>query len=372
MKTLFLYLSLFVFTHSHAQVSDFETIDFSRADYIAKLNGGKSLVNLPILANDLTSRLETDAEKFRAIYFWVCNNIQGDIKQNNIVNRKQRKHKNDSLGYLDWNNDYKKKAFKTLLKQKKTMCTGYAYLIKELCFLANIECEIINGYGRTAESNVKSLDQMNHSWNAVKLNDKWYLSDATWSSGYILNDELFIKDYNDGYFLADPLLFGNSHFPTDKKWFLNETLSQTEFAAPPLVYGETFERQIIPIGPKTMTVETTVNTDINFSFKTLKTIPNDKIQLIHYRGNNEQVFDISNLKNENGVVSFNYQFKYKGQYDVHLKIEEDVVATWTIYVVKGENMDVVLLLESDNVKSQTKCHSKHKLNSFINTLLHLN
>src|SRR5690606_12898203 len=126
-------------------------------------------------------------------------------------------------------------------KNKKTMCTGYAYLIKEMCFLANIESKIIDGYGRTTASNVDSLETINHSWNAVKLNNKWYLCDATWSSGYTLNNYLFIKDYNDGYFLTDPILFATNHYPIDKKWFLNITLEQSEFESPPLVYGELFK-----------------------------------------------------------------------------------------------------------------------------------
>ena len=76
------------------------------------------------------------------------------------------------------------------------MCTGYAYLIKELCFLANIESEIIDGYARTVRSNIDALDMANHSWNAVKLNNKWYLCDATWSSGYTLNKSIFINPFS--------------------------------------------------------------------------------------------------------------------------------------------------------------------------------
>ncbi len=341
MKKLFFLLSIVLFTHSYSQVSDFKHIDFSRAETIAKLYGGKSLDNLPVLAYNLTYRLDTDAEKFRAIYLWVCNNIEGDIRQNNIVSRKQRKHKNDSLGYLDWNNGYKKKAFRTLLKHKKTMCSGYAYLIKELCFLANIESEIINGYGRTTESNVNRLENMNHSWNAVKLEGKWYLCDATWSSGYMLNNYFFIKDYNDGYFLADPLLFANSHFPKEKKWFLDAALAESKFTAPALVYGATFEHQIIPISPETMHINSTTSDDVVFSFKTQEPIADDDIHLIQYSGNKERIFNISHLKNNNGVISFKFQFKHRGLYDVHLKIEDDIVASWTVDVGKSKMNTIV-------------------------------
>lgn len=232
LKYIIIFCCLLAHLKSSAQKSDFSTIDFTRADERAQLFGGKSLENLSVLVHELTSRLDTDVEKFRAIYKWVCGNITSDIRQGDLVIRKRKKYKNDTDGFLEWNNQFKKTAFKKLLRDQKTMCTGYAYLIKDMCFLANIEAEIINGFGRTVESNVTSLEIVNHSWNAIKLNNKWYLCDATWSSGYILNETLYVEDYNDGYFLADPLIFGNSHIPSDTKWFLNDVLVKTDFIAP--------------------------------------------------------------------------------------------------------------------------------------------
>ncbi|MEO8772688.1 MAG: transglutaminase domain-containing protein [Gelidibacter sp.] len=334
MKNTLLLFSIFILNSTHAQVSDFKKIDFNKADKIAKLQEGHGLDNLPVLAHQLTSELDSEVEKFRAIYMWVCNNIKGDISQHNIVSRKRNKYKNDSISYLKWNNEYKKKTFKTLLKHQKTMCTGYAYLIKELCFIANIESEIIDGYGRTVNSNIFNLDMANHSWNAVKLNNKWYLCDATWSSGYSLENSIFIKDYNDGYFLTDPILFARNHFPLDKKWFLDNILADTEFVAAPLVYGETFKHQIIPLSPATMHIKTTTHNEISFSFKTPHHISKDRINLVQYYGNNEKIFPIYAIRNENDLISFDYTFEKKGTYDVHLKIDNDIVATYIIQIPK--------------------------------------
>ena len=185
MKNL-LYILLITLANNYlyAQITDFKSIDFTRADNIAKLNEGSSLKNLPLLAHKLTHNLPTKVEKFRAIYFWVCHNIKGDYSQYIKVASKRKKLKDNTAEFLKWNSAYKKVMFKKLLKHKRTMCTGYAYLIKELCFLANIECEIVDGYGRTVDENINTLETANHSWNAVKLNNKWYLCDATWASGY--------------------------------------------------------------------------------------------------------------------------------------------------------------------------------------------
>jgi len=334
MKNKVFFFFAFVLNFSFSQVSDFKTIDFSKADNIAKLNEGRDLNNLPLLTHKLTSKLPTDVEKFRAIYTWVCKNVSGDSYQHNKVSRKREKFKNDSLGYIEWNNNFKKIAFKKLLNHKKTMCTGYAYLIKELCFIANIECKIIDGYGRSVETNVEELESINHSWNAVKLDNKWYLCDATWSSGYMINGNLFVQDYNDGYFLTDPILFAKNHYPIEKKWFLNKNLKVSKFIAEPIIYGETFQHQIIPIYPKELNTTIKKNEEIIFSIKLLKPISKESISLVKISGDHQNHYKIYDFKNEDGNITFKYRFKRKGFYDIHLKIENDIVATYTMEVTK--------------------------------------
>ena len=171
------------------------------------------------------------------------------------VSRKRKKFKSDSISLLNWNKEYTQKVFKDLLKNKRTMCTGYAYLLKTMANIANIECKIIDGYGRNISANIGKLSAPNHSWNAVKLNKKWYLADATWSSGYTdLSSNTFVFDYNDGYFLTEPKLFAKNHFPLDKKWLqISENNFSTDtFINAPLVYGETFKNEIIPTSPLTL------------------------------------------------------------------------------------------------------------------------
>jgi hypothetical protein len=333
-KSLLFSILILVLGQSYAQISDFESINFTRADNRAVLHEGRSLENLPVLAHDLTFNLDTEVEKLRAIYRWVCHNISGDIRQNNITSRKREKYRNDSIAYLKWNAEYKRIAFKTLLRRKKTMCTGYAYLIKELCFLANIEAVIVDGYGRTVASNVEALDMTNHSWNAVKLNDKWYLCDATWSSGYMVNDALFINDYNAGYFLAEPKLFAKNHYPIQEKWLLNATLSASEFVESPLIYGATFEHQIIPVSPTRLTTKAILDTEVHFSFKILEQVDGESIQLVQYSGSREKALEIDGFNYENGTVRFTSKFRHKGTYDVHLKIGSDVVASYIMRVDK--------------------------------------
>ena len=334
MKKLFTLAVFFIFNMVIAQITDFKNIDFTKADNIAKLNKGESLQNLPLLCYKLTSKLPTKVEKFRAIYTWVSSNISSDIKQHNKVSSKRKKFKNDSIALVKWNKEYKKKVFKKLLKYKKTMCTGYAYLIKELAFLADIECKIIDGYGRTFDANVEMLETANHSWNAVKLNNKWYLCDATWSSGYIDENYTFVNNYNDGYFLTDPILFAKNHYPLQKKWLLNSVTTNITFIESPLIYGETFKYKIINLTPLKMNIEVQKNKEVLFKFKALKNISVKKVSLVYFLIDKEFHFKIYNIKNEKGIIKFKNKFRKEGFYNAHLKIGDDIVATYSIKVTK--------------------------------------
>lgn len=216
----FITLLLFTFIWQlQAQQSDFKTINFEKADQKAMLFKGRELHNLHLLVNNLTYNLKTDVERFRAIYIWVCNNIESDYDLMLKNNRKRAKLISNSTKLNNWNTTFKKEVFNSLIKDKKTLCSGYAYLVKKLANLAGLECEIINGYGKTSTS-FKSIKFPNHAWNAIKLNNKWYLCDATWSSGFITEDFTFKFNYNNDYFLMHPEDFAKSHKPLDEKWFL--------------------------------------------------------------------------------------------------------------------------------------------------------
>lgn len=330
-KNFLLYFFLILTLTSKSQISDFDSIDFTRADNIAKLYEGESLENIPILSYNLTHNLNTDVEKFRSIFFWVCNNIIADEVFTSRVLHKREKFKNDSLSFITWNKKNKKKFFKRLLKQKRTICSGYAFLIKELCFFANIECEIIDGYGRTIESNVETLNIINHSWNAVKLNNKWYLCDATWASGYSEIKGPFVKKYNEGYFLTEPKLFKKSHIPINQKWTLLNFAEDSE-NIPPLVYGETYELNIDPILPSVLKLNFKTGDEITFSYKKLN---NDlDPSLVEMKGFEEIRFNIYDIKKNDNITTFKYAFNKKGNYDVHLKVGNYIVAT---YIIKVEN-----------------------------------
>jgi transglutaminase/protease-like cytokinesis protein 3 len=137
----------------NAQTEDFIGIDFSKADSVARIHSGHPLSNLKGLADSLTNPFSTDVEKFRSIYTWVCLNIENDY---NLFTRNQQKRKKlkNKEALASWNAKLHDMVFKNLIEKKRTVCTGYALLIKKLANYAGIDCEIVDGYGRTAQANI--------------------------------------------------------------------------------------------------------------------------------------------------------------------------------------------------------------------------
>ncbi len=336
-KILILFL-LFSQLKAFAQLSDFPGIDFTKADSIASLYYNENLNNLPRLSYLLTSDLNTDIEKFRAVYTWVSNNIENDFSLYQKNERKLYKFRSDQEALKKWQNKIRRKFFRDLLRKQKTICTGYAYLVRELSTLADIDCKIIDGYGRNIVSNISEPGLPNHSWNAVKLNGKWYLCDPTLSSGSneINNGSAtFVRDFFDGYFLANPRMFVTNHYPMDTAWLLiNEKPELKDFLNAPIIYKDNYRTEIYHVDPTTKDIETVVNKPLTFLLDGRKNISPSKLGGLLSQGQKETFFDLNAIRDENSLIIFEYTFKKPGNYDLHLMYEGKYIMTFSIQVNK--------------------------------------
>jgi transglutaminase/protease-like cytokinesis protein 3 len=334
MKIIWLIAFIFV-CQSYAQQSDFNHIDFRKADNIALALKNEKLDNLSDLSYNLTHDLKTDVEKFRAIYLWVCTNIENDYSQYLKNERKRNRYKKDTVKLYNWNNQLKQDVFKRLLKSNKTICTGYAFLVKKLADFANLDCDIVHGYGRTSTTDIEKLDKPNHTWNAIKLNDKWYLCDPTWASG-IQNAETleFTFQYNDGYFLAEPKLFAVNHFPTESKWLLyNEnTPTFNDFLNAPVIYGNAYKNLKSHNTPKLLHNSIKKHETIVFEYELLNTIDGKAVSLLIDNGHNTKTIKPTTTTVTNTTLVLKHEFKTTGFYDVHLMINDEYISTYTFEV----------------------------------------
>ena len=109
---------------------------------------------------------------------------------------------------------------------KRTVCSGYARLFKQLLLTMNYnssKIKNIHGHGKGAGYSEFNHAMENHEWNAVEINGKWCLIDTTWDAVSYLKDEF--------YLCTPPKCFARDHFPTDDQslQFLKNPISLETF-----------------------------------------------------------------------------------------------------------------------------------------------
>jgi hypothetical protein len=318
---------------AHGQIEDFATTNFTKADSVAQLYPQYSLRDMHGLARKLSEPLSTDVEKFRAIYLWTCLNIENDyyLFRENQIKRARLK---DAQEVAKWNKKFYPIVMEALLKKHRTVCTGYAYLIRELALHAGLSCVMIDGYGRTSQANVGGDAKPNHSWNAVRLNGKWYLCDATWSSGAIdMGKREFSKSYNDTYFLLEPHLFIANHYPVDSAWTLTrEKPTLLEFLQKPLVYSGALQHKIYGFEPETFTIHVERGRPTTFRFKDRGHLALDKVELQIKAYGTSSLFPKEFRQTPDGYISVEHVFTSRGHLILHLLVNGTYVSSYTVDV----------------------------------------
>jgi hypothetical protein len=304
--------------------------NYRKADSIARLYPHHSLKNLHELTFKLATPLSTDEEKFRAVYRWVCENIDNDYTLY-LKNKNKREKLKDPKQLEEWNSTFSQEVFQTLITKQRTVCTGYAYLIKQMTSYIGLPCEIINGYGRTVESNIGGEGVVNHSWNAVQLNGQWHLCDATWSAGAVETSErTFVKSFDEAYFLARPELFVNKHYPLDTAWMLiAQKPSLRDFLNGPIVYSAALAFGLEPVKPQTLNVVIEKRKATSFQFRKHGTKPIDKVEFL-IKGSRALPKTLPTYLNEEGLLCFDFSLPSKGKYTIHILLNGSYAFTYVV------------------------------------------
>lgn len=154
---------------------DPDPIDLMQADLHADTIVGSEAETL---AAALTHPFQSELQKVRAIHTWLASKVDYDeegLKDGTV---------SDDVDEV--------------LRRKKAICKGYAETFKRLCELAGIRCRSVRGY-------VEGSFEVNHRWNTVNIDGKWYLVDVTWGSWF---------------FLMPPESFLEEHLPEDDSYTL--------------------------------------------------------------------------------------------------------------------------------------------------------
>ena len=212
------------------KTTDFKTID----NYASAVHyEGNSVVELASL---LSRYAKTEPEKARIIFSWIAYNIIYDVP-----------------AYLSGN--YGDLSPEGVLQSRKGVCSGYANLYKALAKAMNLDVVVVEGYAKGYGYVVGNNTQINHAWNAVKINTKWYLLDSTWGAGNINNGQ-FDSQFNPYYFATPPIQFILDHFPVEKKWQLLESFyDKQQFDTLPKISPNFFKSGLHLVSPHSHTIQ---------------------------------------------------------------------------------------------------------------------
>ncbi len=262
-KVSFLFLFIYI---TGAYAGDFENVD-KYARSVHKSGDYKQLVH------KLTDRFTDEKDKVRAIYVWITDNIKYDWNKFEHNLKKGRYHikGRSKAEILQIKKKIKERKINDVYRTGKGVCEDYSLLFKAMCDAIGIKSVIITGKIR---SNPKAIGifpyRYKHAWNGVRINDSWYLIDATWGAGYVEKGR-FHKKFEDAFFMTNPEIFIISHYPDQPKWQLIKTpVSKKEFAEFAYIFAGFYEKNILNFYPRKGIFNTkNMNNTVTLEFATI-------------------------------------------------------------------------------------------------------
>lgn len=175
----------------------------------------KRVHDVKTIAQSITQGARTELERLRAVWVWLCHNIEYDVS-----------------GFLG--RSEKLSSLEEVIAAGRGVCCGYSNLCSEMCREVGIECQEVPGHSKgVGYRQGQSLREVksDHLWNVVLLGGQWFLLDACWGAGRVdMEHESFVKRFDDFYFLTDPEEFIDSHFPDEERWqLLDSPIAIEEF-----------------------------------------------------------------------------------------------------------------------------------------------
>jgi hypothetical protein len=250
----------------------FAGIDFRSSDSFAKTVKYEN--GLFPMTNILTQKYSSQIEKLRSIFIWITENIKYDC---DFLNKDEDppsfECEGDSISCADGLSKWEMEYINKVLKKKRTICQGYSMLLKKMCDISGIECEIISGYAKNKSYQVGIPFIADHAWNAVRIDSVYYFLDATWAAGFcplcIFDDDLyceFVKSYKNYYWLTPFNKLVRDHYPSNGKWVMEPNYTKEKFFDNAFFYGQYALEHIDILSPNTGVIEAKVGDTIHFKF----------------------------------------------------------------------------------------------------------
>jgi len=221
--TLFLCISVSVFAQDFANIK-------------SKTDNYSGMLTVEELTNNIKTDFKSEENQVKALFSWLTKNIRYDLEE--FYNPK---NKRTSFRYRTL--EEKENILQALkdvrvnetLSSRKAVCEGYAQTFAKVCNLLEIENEVIKGYARSSYNDIgKPIEQPNHAWNAVKINNQWIYVDATWGAGH-QNNGKWLRKFKPYFYDIKKETYFKTHLPEDTVWRLRiERMDKTVFYNQPI------------------------------------------------------------------------------------------------------------------------------------------
>ncbi len=250
----------------------FSQVDFRNIDSFAKTV--KYETGLKPMTNILTQKYSEPIEKLRSIFIWITENIRYDCE---FLNRDEEPKgfecDDDSIACALKFQEWEMKYINRVLKKKRTLCQGYSMLLKKMCDLVGIECEIVSGYIKNKSYQVGVPLSITHAWNVVRIDGIYYFLDPTWAAGYcpycVFDSEIYCdyqKNYTNYYWLTPYTKLVRNHYPANGKFAMIPNYTKEKFFNNLYFYGQYALEHIDVLSPNSGVIEAKLGDTIHFRF----------------------------------------------------------------------------------------------------------
>lgn len=180
-----------------------ELYDYSKVDRYALGASSSDGKSIDTLAEYLSKAGTGERDRARAVYIWITEHIVYDFEA-----LKTQKIPDQSASVI--------------FRKRIGVCQGYANLFHELAVKMKLRDEIVIGYSKGYSYRPgDKFTETDHAWNAVKIDGKWRLIDATWGAGSAeAQTGQRIKANPGSWFFVKPERMIYTHLPEKPQWTL--------------------------------------------------------------------------------------------------------------------------------------------------------
>jgi hypothetical protein len=155
--------------------------------------------NYRSIASEITAHASTKMQKVRAIYNWICENIEYDTSF-------QIYHADECY------------------KHRKGVCQAYSELMCSLCQAVGVPCTLVSGVGRYQYGGGP------HAWVYADVEKGRILIDPTWGAGYVNGSTFTFRLDHSDWFDVDPYWMIFTHYPDNAEHqFIDQPISRETF-----------------------------------------------------------------------------------------------------------------------------------------------